>query len=137
MNDIVFALLSWIGVQTGYALPGAVPNIVMTERYNLCAQYGIDNKGTCQAAKLLGFYDKNITIYLRASFDIHNREDRSHLLHELVHYVQWHNEQHHNRCLGELEVEAYELQDRWLVVAGLKSRIDPFKLIMLSASCEA
>lgn len=63
MNDILFALLTAIGIQTGYTIPETMPNIVMTERYNMCAQYGIDNKGTCTAANLAGFYDKNLTRY--------------------------------------------------------------------------
>ncbi|MDY6979571.1 MAG: DUF6647 family protein [Pseudomonadota bacterium] len=137
MNDILFALLTWIGTQTGYTIPETMPNIVMTERYNMCAQYGIDNKGTCTAANLAGFYDKNLTIYLRHSFDPTDANDRSDLLHELVHYVQWHNGRNNSECLGKLEVEAYELQDQWRTNAGLKPTTDPFKLIMLSASCEA
>ena len=137
MNEILLALLAWIGVQSGYEVPDSLPNIVMTERYNMCAQYGIDNMGSCQAAKLVGFYDKNVTIYLRPSFDIDDTVDRSNLLHELVHYVQWHNNQQNSRCLGQLEVEAYELQDQWRIDSGLESISDPFKMIMLSASCEA
>lgn len=137
MNEILFTLLTWIGTQTGYAIPETMPNIVMTERYNMCAQYGIDNKGICTAARLAGFYDKNLTIYLRHSFDLQNADDRSNLLHELVHYVQWHNGQNKSKCLGKLEVEAYKLQDQWRVNAGLKARSDPFQLILLSSSCEA
>jgi len=137
MTDLILSLMTWIGTQTGYALPNHAPNIVITDRYNMCAQYGINNKGSCQASRLQGFYDKNVTIYLRPSFDMQNLNDRSQLLHELVHYVQWYNKQQQHECLGQLEVEAYELQDEWRVESGLKARNDPFKMIMLTASCEA
>ena len=57
-------MLIWIGSQTPYAIHHGLPNIVLTDEYNICKNYGIDNKGQCQAAAIKGFYNKRYTIYL-------------------------------------------------------------------------
>ena len=41
--------------------------------------------------------------------------DHSVIFHELVHHMQFHNGVYDKiRCKGQLEKEAYELQDKWL-----------------------
>jgi hypothetical protein len=137
MNELLLVLLAWIGKNTDYDVEYALPNIVMTEPYNMCSNYGISDKGQCEAAKLVGFYDKELTIYLKTGFERTSKTDTSRLVHELIHYVQWKNGVDKNTCLGKLEVEAYELQDQWLVELGLEPRSDPFRMIMLEASCDA
>ena len=137
MQDIIFTLLVWIGANSGYDVNLVSPNITMTNTYNICANYGINNKGQCEAAQLKGFYDKDLTIYLPNDFNPNDTADRSRLIHELVHYVQWANGKHKSTCLGHLEVEAYELQDQWRVAHNLGESLDPFRKIMLEASCDA
>ena len=137
MQDIIFTLLAWIGANSGYDVNLVSPNITMTDSYNICANYGINNKGQCEAAQLKGFYDKVLTIFLSDNFDPDDLADRSRLIHELVHYVQWANGEHKSTCLGHLEVEAYELQDQWRVSHNLDESLDPFRKIMLEASCDA
>ena len=136
MQNIIVSLLTWIGSQTTYSIEPHSPNLTFTEPYNICANYGINHKGRCEASRLVAFYNKNNTIYLPLNFNRQNIEDRSVLVHELVHYVQWANNKHKQVCLGELEVEAYELQDKWRISQNLKSNLDPFKMIMLAASCD-
>ncbi len=136
MQDIVILMLIWIGSQTPYDIHGSLPNIVLTEENNICKNYGIDNKGRCQAASIKGFYNKRYTIYLPNHFDIASVEDQGRLLHELVHYVQWSNGKQNSTCLGHLEVQAYELQDQWYANHNLARATDPFKMVMLEASCE-
>ena len=136
MVETIFAMMLWIETNTDYQVSSIQPNIVITEPSNLCVAYGINDKGQCGASRLLGFYDKNMTIYLRDDYQHGNIEHASWLLHELIHYVQWENGQEKTTCLGELEAEAYELQDVWRAQFGLEPKVDPFKLIMLSASCE-
>jgi hypothetical protein len=58
MQDLMVILLTWIGANSGYDVDLVLPNITLTNTYNICANYGIDNKGQCDAAKLKGFYDK-------------------------------------------------------------------------------
>ena len=108
-----------------------------TEQSNLCQHYGIHQKHRCQAQRLAGFFDKNITIYMRVSYDLDDPHHQSQLLHELVHYVQWENRQADDHyCLGLIELEAYELQDKWRVKNGLQPLLSDFNRLMLEASCE-
>lgn len=137
MNDVILALLTWIGTQTTYSTSIEYPNIVFTNRHNMCALYGINEKGRCEAARLKGFYDKEVTIYLGLDFDIKNPHHQSRLLHELIHYVQWANNKNSTTCLGHLEVEAYDLQDKWRANFQLKPIMSEFNRIMLGASCDA
>ena len=137
MTDLIFALLTWIGGQTGYNTTLELPNVVFTNKHNICALYGISEKGRCEAAQLKGFYDKQLTIYLGLDFDINNPHHQSRMLHELIHYVQWANGKHTTSCLGHLEVEAYDLQDKWRAGHALKPILSDFNRIILSASCDA
>ena len=136
MQDILIGLLAWIGGQTGYNTELDLPNVSLTEPYNVCQNYGISHKGQCDAARLTGFYNKHYTIYLQNRFNINNKHDRSALMHELVHYVQWSNAQQKSTCLGKLEVEAYTLQDQWRHKHQLAAVLDPFRKIMLESSCD-
>lgn len=136
MEELMLALIGWINLNTEYDTRVELPNIVITEPANLCRQYGIDKKGTCKATHLKGFYNRGNTIYLHKNFDPEKKHDQSQLLHELVHYVQWHNELS-NECWGTLESEAYTLHDDWREEHNLARHADPFKLIMLEAACEA
>lgn len=136
MQDILAGFLLWIGSQTGYNVDISLPNVSLTEPQNLCLNYGINNKGQCEAARLQGFYNKKYTIYLKHRFNLNNHSDRSNLMHELVHYVQWSNQQQKNTCLGHLEVEAYTLQDQWRHGFNLAAVLDPFRKILLEASCD-
>lgn len=137
MQDLLVTLLAWIGLNTGYDVEIALPNVIMTKAQNLCANYGLEGKEECAAANIKAFYNKSYTIYLQSDFDPDDKVDRSRLVHELVHYVQWANKENQRTCLGHLEVEAYELQDRWRAHNRLSANLDPFKMILLSASCEA
>ncbi len=138
MSEIVLVLLAWIGENTDYNTSALQPNVVMVEPYLLCRRYGVPDRRRCEALKLQGFYDKDFTIYLRSDFDPDNVEDRAKLVHELVHWVQWRNDRNEvSDCMGDLEVEAYELQDHWRGQYGLSPKSDAFTLMMLSAACEA
>ncbi len=137
MQELLLSFLVWIGANTDYNVDIPLPNVAFTDTYNVCAVYGIQDKGQCQAAKLFGFYNKQTTIYLKNSYKTNNKIDHSNLMHELIHYVQWANGKHQHTCLGHLELEAYQMQDRWLVENNLQKRLDPFKAVMLEASCDA
>lgn len=137
MDILLFSLIGWINVYTDYGTLVELPNIVFTEQANLCQNYGISNQGACRATSLKGFYDKELTIYLHPDFDAHNPADQSRLMHELVHYIQWHNGRQETKCWAHLEVEAYTLQDEWRSLHDVAQRTDPFKLIMLEAACDA
>ncbi|MGD8785324.1 MAG: hypothetical protein PVF28_03395 [Thioalkalispiraceae bacterium] len=136
MDAIILSLLGWLNLYTDYDTHVNLPNIVITEKANMCRSYGIKDAGTCEATKLKGFYNESVTIYLHANFNPQDLQDQSRLLHELVHYVQWHNGVDESACWGALEVEAYNLQDEWRIQNGMADITDPFKLVMLEAACD-
>lgn len=133
----MLSLMTWLHFHTGYDVDVGLPNVTITEVANLCDVYGVDPYANCEAMKLKGFYNERHTIYLYAGFEGNDAPDQARLLHELVHYVQWHNGQHINGCWGELEAEAYRLQDLWRVENGMEKQADPFKLVMLEAACDS
>jgi len=135
MNETITALLMWINLNTGMIPPDEIPNLIFTEAQNICMQYGINNKNQCENTRLAGFYNRDNTIYLHANFDHHSHVDQSRLLHELIHYVQWKNG-HSHRCRGNLEAQAYRLQDKWLLERNNLARSDDFTIMMMEAACE-
>lgn len=138
MNELMLSLLLWIGDHSAYNAPLTLPNLVRTEQSNVCQNYGITQKDRCQAQRLVGFFDKNLTIYMRIGYDLDDIHHQSQLLHELVHYVQWANKKNDdNYCLGLIELEAYNLQDQWRMQHGLQPVLSDFNRLMLEASCEA
>lgn len=137
MDALLFSLLAWLGHHSDYDTQVEFPNIVFTEQGNMCHTYGIVEKGTCQATRLKGFYNKNVTIYLNANFNSQDPNHQSWLMHELVHYVQWLNGRGDGECWGRLEAEAYTLQDAWRAEHQVAGMTDPFKLIMLKATCDS
>lgn len=137
MEALLITLIGWLNMHTDYDTRVDLPNIVITEPGNLCQNYGIIDVSTCQATRLQGFYDKDITIYLNTDFDPNDPADQSKLMHELVHYIQWHNGEDEHKCWAHLEVEAYELQDQWRSMHDVSQRTDPFKMIMLQSACRA
>ena len=137
MNELMLAFLVWIGDKTTYNTEINLPNIVITNEYNMCAVYGINHKQRCESRKLRGFFNKELSIYLRSDFDVTNPHHQSQLLHELIHYVQFQNMDDDNYCLGLIELEAYDLQDKWRHEKGLQPVLADFNRLMLEASCSA
>lgn len=136
MDALMLSMMAWLHFHTGYDTQVELPNITITEVGNLCMNYGV-KPAHCESMKLKGFYNERATIYLHGQFQDENTSDQSHLLHELVHYIQWHNDENLNGCWGVLEAEAYRLQDQWLVERGMQKQADPFKLVMLEAACDS
>jgi len=131
----MLTLIAWLNLHTEYSTQVELPNIVISERGHMCQSFGIKDLSQCKNTQLMGFYNESHTIYLHANFNPNDAVDQSRLLHELVHYLQWKNS-HQETCRGLLEVEAYNLQDEWLMQHDLEQRADAFKLVMLEASCE-
>ncbi len=136
MNEIILSLMLWVGDHTRYDVYLQQPNILQTTQHNMCKSYGIDHKERCESMKLAAFYNKEQTIYLKTNFEPDNPHNQSELLHELVHYIQWSNNLEKNYCLGQLELEAYILQDKWRIQNGLEPLLDDFNRLMLAASCD-
>jgi len=135
MHETMIALLMWINLNTGMLPPDELPNLVFTNTHNMCQQFGVNDKKQCINLKLAGFYNRHNTIYLHTDFDHSQAINQSRLLHELIHYVQWKNGKG-NKCRGNLEAQAYRLQDKWLSERSLPVRSDAFTLMMMEAACE-
>ena len=136
MDALMLSMMAWLHFHTGYDTKVELPNVAITEVGNLCQNYGVQ-AGNCEAMQLKGFYNERQTNYLHGQFQQENPADQSRLLHELVHYIQWHNAEHVDTCWGVLEVEAYRLQDQWRVEHEMEKQSDPFKLVMLEAACDS
>ena len=138
MNEILFSLMMWIGQNSQYDVFLNLPNISQVEPANMCRQYNRNNNQYCDPEKLIGFYNKQNTVYLGLDFSTNTLNQQSQLLHELVHYVQWENMYpNESYCLGQIEYEAYRLQNLWRKQNNLQPVSDEFTLIMLAASCES
>ena len=131
MKEIIIAMMMWINTATGYSIP-EIPNINYLNTMELRSYaYGCDltpipshNIEICAAKKdwdldrtnpIALYNDKNKTIILNKKFDIETIHDKSVLFHELVHHIQYENDIDSSvECRGDLEKEAYNLQDEWL-----------------------
>ena len=121
----------WIHNATGYTIP-EIPEIKFLSTMDLRSYaYGCDqvpipngNDEICAAKKdwdldrsnPIALYDHiDKIVILNKNFDIKTIRDKSVLFHELVHHVQYANDIDSTvKCQGELEKEAYTLQDEWL-----------------------
>ena len=121
----------WIHNATGFTIP-EIPDIKYLNTMDLRAYaYGCNqipipngNEDICSARKdwdldnrgPIALYDHiDKLIILNENFDIKTIRDKSVLFHELVHHLQYENDIDSTvECRGDLEKEAYTLQDAWL-----------------------
>lgn len=135
MKEILFAMMVWIHNVTGYTIP-PIPEITYLSSFETKRfAYGCDmkpihkeNKDICSAKDFwdlddmerknvpLGLYDhERQVIIVNKEFQKAEAHDRSVIFHELVHHMQYHNGIYDKvKCFGELEKEAYYLQNKWL-----------------------
>jgi len=156
MKEIILAMMMWINTATGYSIP-EIPDINYLNTMELrsyafgCEQTPIPshNIELCAAKKNwdldrtnpIAIYDnENKTIIVNKKFDIETIHDKSVLFHELVHHMQFENDIDSNvECVGDLEKEAYTLQDEWLQEKYSVSVWDTIKMnrlfFMMITSC--
>ena len=153
------SLMIWISQATGWAVPDipkyvflSVPEMTKTayecekpsiENEHICSMDDQDIIGSDALMKPLALYDtRNETIMLPLTFDIDSPKDQSILLHELVHYIQWHNKLYPAKydCRQHTEKEAYDLQEKFLLESGMdiheEIKIGKLLRFMLT-SCDA
>ncbi len=101
----------------GYPLP----NIYVEEEKLICEGAYFEPRETCDIA---GYYDdeKN-NIHIRDTPTLYMTEDRFQevvLVHELVHFLQYHNGRYNEvECRQNLEELAYEVQDKYIDLQGI------------------
>ena len=121
MKEIILAMMLWIHNATGYSIP-EIPDIKYLSTMDIRAYaYGCDQVAVREDWDIdyrgpIALYDHmDKIVILNKDFDITTVHDKSVLFHELVHHLQYENDIDSTvKCNGELEKEAYTLQDEWL-----------------------
>ena len=131
MKEIILAMMLWIHNATGYSIP-EIPDIKYLSTMDIRAYaYGCDqvpipnnNEDICAVREdwdidysgPIALYDHmDKIVILNKDFDITTVHNKSVLFHELVHHLQYENDIDSTvECRGDLEKEAYTLQDEWL-----------------------
>jgi hypothetical protein len=116
------ALTAWIAEQTGWPVR-AVPPIRLVPREEIKNVFGKEMASDLNVEALHS--NKDHIVYLLESWRPGNLRDRSILLHELVHHLQYLNNVK-TVCHAEEERQAYDLQIKWLREHGVD---DPLGLI--------
>jgi len=125
-RKMIAPLTSWIVAKTGWTIREAPPiRFIPSEQL---VKMFTGEKPTDLQIKAL-YSDEDHSIYLPDGWRAEDLLDRSALLHELVHYLQYLNHIK-AKCPAEYEWKAYELQVAWLREQGVE---DPLKLMGISA----
>lgn len=119
-NDLMHELLDWINENSSYDY--GLDDMPKIEKVNevemLSHAFGgkLPAAVTAETSKIKGLYNyHNKLIYILDSFDINNLNDRSILLHEIVHFLQFqHGDDKFFECKKKLESFAYRLQAKFL-----------------------
>lgn len=121
IEEIVAPLVSWIIAKTGWAA-GGPPLLRFISDEDLANRFaGGNNNAHIEAL----YSHKDHIIYLPLGWNKNNLRDRSALLHELVHHLQYLNKVEAS-CASEYEMDAYKLQIDWLHEQGVE---DPLKFL--------
>lgn len=131
---VITELFDWIGANTDYdveAARAAPPEIYTCEKGEMIDYEDAD---LVVEGEIRGLYDlERRRVILTEPWDVNDLEDRSTLLHELIHHVQWTSREW--PCPGAPEWEAYKLQERWLTAQGVVAEFD-WVAILLRSQCE-
>jgi hypothetical protein len=135
MKELIFALMLWIGGQTGFPIPRPPIISVVTPIEIRYFMYGCeelkkqndpmydtwcivdrDDFLDPSAIDVIAVYDHETgTIYLPTYFDKNNNAHKAILLHELVHHLQYKSGYDKKvSCMPMLEKQAYNLMDKWI-----------------------
>lgn len=138
MKELTVALLMWISSSTSLVYDGAhVPEIVRLPQDKLVhvlyqgeVPRGLDIDSV-SVAGLYNFRDGNI--YLLESEDLETVEGRAVLVHELVHYLQYHSGVDRSvECIRKLEPAAYAAQAKYLAQHGKAPEFDQLRILVVS-----
>lgn len=125
MKSIAAALLIWINSNSGYEYLGDPPKIVKTDPEELAHLLLGEVWRIPERARrgLMGLYDVDTrTIWLRDDFNPEDHKDLGHLVHELVHFLQYEAQRKDGLAIqAYFETEAYAIQNRFLRAHGLPS----------------
>ena len=134
LGGLVADLVGWIGDHTHYDVTRSLndpPSVYLCDK-GTTIRYE-DREITIATEGLLrAIYDaKNRRIHLVRPWSSANISDRSSLLHELIHDVQYLSRDW--ACKENPEWEAYKLQDAWLAEHGVPSDFNWTHIFLLSS----
>ena len=130
-------LIDFIEDNTLYEYEGwEYPEIVIQNQKAICNVVYVPPRDECDVA---GYYNENNnTIYIRDEPTQHMVEDRFFevvLVHELVHFLQWHDGTYDIvPCRKKLEEHAFEVQDKFVKTQGIDPQQAPDPLFSLLVS---
>ena len=119
-GEEVPSFIAWITAQTGWAIREAPP--IRFVPYAELVRIYSGGKGTDYHVESL-YSEEDHTVYLPDSWHADNLRDRSILLHELVHHLQYLNNVKVT-CATEYEWQAVQLQVTWLREQEVDNPID-------------
>ncbi len=112
MQEILTALMIWIGANTYFNTNHDVPQVIFLPQEQLNHMYYKDLPH--DGNTLHGLYDKDTdTIYLPDTWDRRKPWDNGVLLHEILHYLQDMNKMQFN-CTKEMERDVWPIQKNYL-----------------------
>lgn len=128
---LVARLIDWIGRHTGYDVSETrtdPPDMVFAWSGS---QVPYEHGSLMVGRSLRAAYDEPARrIHLVRPWHVADVHDRSTLLHELIHDVQYRNRRW--PCAGKAEWEAYKLQEAWLAERGIASGFNWQQIFFLS-----
>jgi hypothetical protein len=138
MKELTIALLMWISSHTPMTYDGShFPNVVAVPHDRLVhilyegdLPQGLDPE-TVSVAGLYNFRDRNI--YLLEDEDLTTIEGQAVLIHELVHYLQYHHGiDKQVECMRELESAAYATQAKFLAQHDQEAPLNDMHVLLVS-----
>ena len=120
LEGLILSLLFWISQNTDYKNEGITAQDVIVEFVNEEKMWELTcpaGPGKCPQA-VAAFGIETHIIYLPLGFDSNDVLNRSQLVHELIHWLQWKNNISY-RCLETREPEAYIVQAMYLRQQGI------------------
>lgn len=116
MDGFIAAALVWLVAHTGYPVPTQQPEITVVSRTEIAAKAG--QTSTRLSGEIAGLYNiQTGAILLPADWSAGDVWSESVLVHELDHWLQFHNggykAQAQFRCPANVEAEAHLIQLQW------------------------
>ena len=135
----VESMTQWIVDNSRYVYHGdPYPTIVRESPLQVCRTI-YPNAEPHADCNIAGYYDhEQNRIAISDSVTEHMAEDHFYevvLIHELVHFVQYHDGEYERaRCMPELEIDAFGLQDQWIDEEGIdpEQKNDPLFVVFVT-----
>ena len=125
MDALIAVLSAWIAAQTGLSAPPP-PRVLHLDP---AALHELATKPDAQMERFRALYGRGErSVYLRTNWDAGKLNDRSELVHELVHHFQNIHALPY-ACSAERETLAYDLQVEWLREQGVP---DPYEALQIN-----